>query len=406
MERLALEDLKARVDVRDLARHLGIRVKRGGKVAHCPGSGHRNGDRTPSLQLFPDGWTCHSTNCDAKGGDCFSLVEFVRGVPFKDALAEVAAFAGADPATFWGDRREDSGTAMYHEPEATPQGRLNAMMALNRIVSGRFDDAKPLRPACFTMEAIEWLESRGLDPEVAHDLGCRDWWPCLGEIRDLVRSIPKESRPVTGLVDDEGRGWWPLRELGRGNDEFRGLAVPVWVPGFSFPVAWRWRLYQPVRIQDRLLKCLAMARPVRDWMEPPLGLPLSSADRPDTVFIVEGEPDWLAFNEVLAGRADVFGMCKTAEGWREHFTRYLRHYRRVFLCTHEPTKDRLYPQLAEAYSRWFLWDSVPRDERVADHLARRLFVRLFPEGDDANDHHQRGELAPLVDEWLGAEVAA
>lgn len=74
-----------------LAKWLGITVRPGDRVAHCPNAeGHSHGDRNPSLQLHPDGFKCHGCG---EHGDALDLVVLTEGCDLAEARRRVASFA-------------------------------------------------------------------------------------------------------------------------------------------------------------------------------------------------------------------------------------------------------------------------------------------------------------------------
>jgi len=86
------DGIKDRIKIINLARQLGLDVK--GKQARCFNTpAHKNGDKNPSLSFDVDKnrFTCWA--CGVKG-DIFDLYREVKGVDFKQALAELGALAG------------------------------------------------------------------------------------------------------------------------------------------------------------------------------------------------------------------------------------------------------------------------------------------------------------------------
>ncbi|MFP4615544.1 MAG: toprim domain-containing protein [Thiohalorhabdus sp.] len=104
----SIEDIKARVDLHDLAGRLGLeRPQRGGNYR----SPHHE-DRNPSLSIYEDGtqqkWKDHSAET---GGDCIDLVQFVLGLDNGEAikwLREEYALPADPPAGQKPDNRPKS----------------------------------------------------------------------------------------------------------------------------------------------------------------------------------------------------------------------------------------------------------------------------------------------------------
>ena len=151
-------------------------------------------------------------------------------------------------------------------------------------------------------QAQAWLRSRGISPQVAWRLGCRDWRGARAALLEYVEGLSPKQLIAAGLGRDDGRGkltrWAGLRAL---NSESwaRGLALPVVHPELGL-VGWRQRLYQPTA---KGLKALAQYS-VGQMPSVPLGLGeltarLSQGEAP-VVVVCEGEPDWLSMAQVAA----------------------------------------------------------------------------------------------------------
>jgi hypothetical protein len=121
----------------------------------------------------------------------------------------------------------------------------------------------------------------------------------------------------------------------------------------------------------------------------------------DVLLVAEGEPDWLSLHDATRGHAGVLGVCDVARGWRPEWSDLLRRPGRVLVTAH--AKDD-----AEAGKGGALAKQVGAELvrlRGADEARRRFLWHAFPEADDANDHHRRGELAPLLQRLLADPTA-
>lgn len=84
-DRTEIESLKSRISITAVAERLGLSVVRG--KFRCPyGKRHAHGDRTPSVSISEDKGLFRCWVCDDVRGDCFQLVQVVRGGDFKEAL--------------------------------------------------------------------------------------------------------------------------------------------------------------------------------------------------------------------------------------------------------------------------------------------------------------------------------
>lgn len=281
------------------------------------GSGHE-------LGLKPaDGlWTCRA-GCG--GGDAIELVERARNCDFTSALKWLAEWSGGAPLALVPPPRE------VRRVDASP---------LTRAV---WDIVRPLP---LTAIAVRYLESRGIDPDVAHALGCRDWSSKLGAIREACIAHGADMIESAGLGEPDHRGtgqwWWPLRPQ---NAAPAGLAIPVWQPHEDAPARWRWRLFEPFTpAQGGTLKtistysngaCVDLIGARRPEREEGSALAYT---RPRTLLIVEGEPDWLSATQVADGRALVVGVCGGASHWRDVWPSFQgfvqRGIERVVVCVH------------------------------------------------------------------------
>jgi len=153
-------DAKA-LDLRDVAARMGIRLGRTGREMHCPaghGRGAANGG-TPSASISRrDGvmlWNCHA--CDA-GGSVIDLVMVHQGVGKMRALDFLLGdglrrLPPPEPANFLPVADE--------LPDVSEDDRDTALRAF-------------VGPLTLNERGRKWLESRGLDPDLADRLGVVD----------------------------------------------------------------------------------------------------------------------------------------------------------------------------------------------------------------------------------------
>jgi DNA primase len=85
------DDIKRRVNIVILFEHFGIALEKKGKslVARCPW----HDDKTPSLSVDADKGLYNCFGC-GESGDCFSLVEKMKGCGFKEAHSFLKTFSG------------------------------------------------------------------------------------------------------------------------------------------------------------------------------------------------------------------------------------------------------------------------------------------------------------------------
>ena len=96
--RIDLDELKAAIDIAELAQSLGLTVK--GKSARCYNAqAHAHGDRTPSLSFYKGQNGAGRYQCFACGvsGTALDLYMAVRGVDLQTAVRELAELYGLTP---------------------------------------------------------------------------------------------------------------------------------------------------------------------------------------------------------------------------------------------------------------------------------------------------------------------
>jgi len=243
-----------------------------------------------------------------------------------------------------------------------------------------------------------WLaETRGIEPDAAYALGCRDWATRREELGVLVRATRTDVLEAVGLA----RGGY-LHSAVRGllDGTADAVAVPVWRLGCAFPERWRWRY---VAAPDGRPKShspfssevpadlLGVGRPGRlEGAEVRLAWLGSGAPGAEVLVLAEGEPDWWAATEALDGRAVVLGVCGSPKAWRATWPTLAElaglGVRRVAVCVHHGERAA---------------DGRGHGEHFADAVAvacaraglgAGCVRKLAGEGRDLNDLHRAGEL--------------
>lgn len=85
--RIDIDNLKAKIDLLDVANRLGIDVKRGRARCLKPFQ-HAHGDRTPSMSVSSQNFKCWV--CDEVKGDVVEFVKLSRGMTFLEAIEWLA----------------------------------------------------------------------------------------------------------------------------------------------------------------------------------------------------------------------------------------------------------------------------------------------------------------------------
>jgi hypothetical protein len=420
------EEIRRRIDVRELARESGVKVKSSSGAswtAHCfNGAAHNHGDKNPSLSLYADGFKCHGCGI---GGDVFELWGELYGVDFKTALTELRDRAGLSEADATGTatRRVRRRIIAAPEPSKTQDDTRpdDVRRGVWRDLWAILDEAPP------TDAAGDWLNSRGIGAGCAHAYGCRDWTARRAEIVEYLRGLNGDQWRAAGLVNADGKPWYPLEAL-RSKPERRGLAFPVWHPDVAeHPMGIRWRFYrlpwkggkkalgQPTPAGQSGLSVLGQplahesARCLYYWPhfapEDSGGWPLLARDRakraPVAVLILEGETDWLAAADAMVDvetpwRILPVALCTMSAGWPDWLTPIIAGADKIICLTDFGKGDKPAGVLVTRQAAKSL-----AYELGPDRYTRVYRSHLLPDADDAAKHHERGELRPLILDLLG-----
>jgi len=101
----SIDEIKARIDIVDLASEAGVKLRRSGRTqtGFCP---FHSNTRTPAFVIWPETgtWKCFG-ECN-EGGDIFRFVMKKEGVDFKEALHRLAERAGVQLEDFQTEKPE------------------------------------------------------------------------------------------------------------------------------------------------------------------------------------------------------------------------------------------------------------------------------------------------------------
>lgn len=368
-----LAEIKAGVNMLQLWLHMGGDEPQGGKVL-CPW----HGDSKPSCHLYDDGAKCFA--CGANG-DVFDLAGQVLGLGKREAFEYVAEFAGV--------RLDGSSQPQRCNPTPRPRPtpKPKPVITTPERASVMASIWRRLEREPLSQQSADWLEGRGIRPNVAYSLGCRDWFRARKQIFDEVTKDTK-ALEAAGLMR-KGRLWTPLKH------RIPGLLIPCWLQGDAHPVEWRYRCLEPREDGPKLFAQFQGSRRPLGLRHPQHGRMFRWAHQSKTLIVSEGEPDWLSWYDVMdqAGEClgGVLGLCAISgtQGvrrtpWQPEWIGAIERAERVIVALHNTKRGE---EVAKAITKEVI--------KARGDSCQVLRVRL-PEGDDANDLHQRGELLPLL----------
>lgn len=372
-----------------LADELGARGRRKSGATEWRCACFLHGGNGPNLALNPSSglWHCLSS---CGGGDALELVQRARGLDFGAALEWLGAWAGVRPGGEW------------VRPE--PRGRVWAPKPQGPMADAAADFLRSLwatvADAPWSPEVGRWLaERRGIEPDAAYALGCRDWTTRRAELAKLFHGAAPGALEAAGFA--RGGGYMHPAVSGC-LDGVPAVAVPVWRLGAAWPERWRWRWVNAPAGRPKSdspfagelpADLLGVGRPGRlEGAEVRLANLGDGGDGGRLVVLAEGEPDLWAATEALDGRAVVLGVCGSPKRWRAEWPSLAElaalGVRRVAVCVHHGAPGADGRGHGEPFA-----ESVAA-ECLAAGMGRGACVRKLPaEGRDLNDLHRAGELA-------------
>ncbi|MFZ5832259.1 MAG: DNA primase, partial [Planctomycetota bacterium] len=294
----AKEQVRQAVDIVDLVGSY-IQLRRQGRnyVGLCPW----HEDRRPSLQVNPDRQTFKCWVCDI-GGDVFSFIMQIEGLPFPEALAMLAERAGIELKP---ERRGPDDSAGGSKSD----GPIDKRVLLKALAwaEGRYHDC--LMNAPDAEPARRYLAERGISAESIARFGlgfsptARDW------ILDQADRNPKRAQVLEAvgiLARSESGGWY---------DRFKARLL------FSIRDAQG----RPVGMGGRVLPELATHTTPAKYVNSPetalfsksrllygLDLARQAIRREDRVLVMEGYTDVIAAHQ--AGFENAVAVLGTALG--------------------------------------------------------------------------------------------
>jgi DNA primase len=184
-----VQEIRERADILDICNEF-VRLKRSGKTYRGPCPLH--GGEGPNFSVDPARGIFKCFVC-GEGGDVFSFLMKHLGLDFPSAVRQVAARVGVEVPEE-GEKREDPWAHLW-EVTAFAEEWFLAMLA---------EDSIGLR-------AREYLTGRGIEPEVAEELGigfAPDGWRGLREAAQS-RGVPEEDLLEAGLLATSDRAEEP-----------------------------------------------------------------------------------------------------------------------------------------------------------------------------------------------------
>lgn len=204
--RIDLDELKAAIDLAELAQTLGLEVK--GKVARCYNAqAHAHGDKTPSLGFYKGQDGAGRYKCFACGvdGTALDLYMAVRGVDLVTAARELAELYGLTPRT--------SGPMPTRRPSAAGAGRAPTPATPSTKGPASAPDSElyeALAAYCGgpDPEALAYLTgpSRGLTAETVRRFGLFTVKDYSATERHLLDRFGRDRLRAAGILAKSGRG--------------------------------------------------------------------------------------------------------------------------------------------------------------------------------------------------------
>lgn len=150
---MEISELKCRVDIMDIASHLGIKIDNKTKRANCP----FHNDTTPSLQFSKEKQicTCFSSNCNAGTMDVIGLTEKKLNVNTHEALKYLTGLAGSVTPTGNNEKENRNYTEDFEQMQRSllsssiARNYLKERKLAELIVTGDSPGYNAFKSSCF-----------------------------------------------------------------------------------------------------------------------------------------------------------------------------------------------------------------------------------------------------------------
>ena len=152
---MEIKEIKSRLDILEVASHLGIQVNKRTKRALCP----FHNDKNPSLQFSQEKQicTCFSSNCNLGTVDIIGLTEKSKNLNTHKALKYLSELAGELKPIISEQKRQPPPACLPKQSEGTEPEQAARIAVLKKSFSF-FENA-----LIASSSAREYLESRNLD---------------------------------------------------------------------------------------------------------------------------------------------------------------------------------------------------------------------------------------------------
>jgi DNA primase len=219
------EEIKQRLDIVDLIGSSGVQLRKAGRnfTGFCPF--HPNA-RTPAFYVFPDTQSYYCFSCH-KSGDAFTYVMEKDGLPFGDALVQLAGRAGVPLP------ERDAASREAREQESVLEAKLRQ---INEDAAVYWNHL--LRNTAKGAPGRAYVEQRGLNEAALEtwQLGYapEDWSDLLRYLTNQKNHQPEEIEQAGLVIRREGGGYYdrfrnrlmfPIRDLKGSVVGFGGRAL-------------------------------------------------------------------------------------------------------------------------------------------------------------------------------------
>lgn len=199
--RIDLDELKAAIDIADLAQRLGLEVK--GRMARCYNAqAHSHNDKRPSLGFYDGGRRYRCFVCNT-GGTALDLYMAVKGVDLQAAARDLAEIYGLTP--------RPSGQAPARRPERAQAARTTAAPAAPKAGESAPDSELYEALAAYCAgpdpEALAYLTGpkRGLTPETVRRFGFFTIKDYAATGKHLLDRFGRDRCAAAGILSGAGR---------------------------------------------------------------------------------------------------------------------------------------------------------------------------------------------------------